>query len=551
MKHIAEGGLTNANLRPASVAVLTEANRGNVLWIGRDTVFIWTSYGVRGPLALVDTDDGFHDYRFNVDAAGTTVEVYWDDSLILTGATIYHSLFQDSAKVYWGEATGTAYGESQWLHVQHNGYAFDADFDADGITDSCDNCPAIANPGQEDVEGDGIGDLCDGCHENAGHDCINCVWESSSASFPDEYCPQWTLHNTASMDEPQFDGDTLVISTMTAMVGAEQMYYEMSLPELSYPLPSTFVVEARMQHIYGTSPDPTTRPTAISVVTAPNTGCVLWIAKDTVFTWASYGVKGQQALVDTDDDFHTYRVEVEQSGATRMYWDDSLVLTGSTSYHWRWWDTAMVYWGEPNLDGYGESRWLYAKHNAYEFDTDYDGDSVTDSCDYCPIIYNPAQEDFDGDGVGDSCDNCLSAYNPVQEDWDGDGVGDACDNCLFAYNPDQADQDGDGWGDDCEMPFNAEWDAASQLMPDDTCPPYEIRLTTDTEVPYLEGDTLVLGTSAIVTETMFGSGSTKYSCGRRTELKECLPRWIRTTNIMSIESKYTPTGRCMCIRMGP
>jgi len=38
-----------------------------------------------------------------------------------------------------------------------------SDGDGDGIGDVCDNCPAYANPGQENADGDGLGDACDSC----------------------------------------------------------------------------------------------------------------------------------------------------------------------------------------------------------------------------------------------------------------------------------------------------------------------------------------------------------------------------------------------------
>jgi hypothetical protein len=45
-----------------------------------------------------------------------------------------------------------------------SGASFTApDQDADGVPDSLDNCPTVANEDQADADGDGVGDICDNC----------------------------------------------------------------------------------------------------------------------------------------------------------------------------------------------------------------------------------------------------------------------------------------------------------------------------------------------------------------------------------------------------
>jgi hypothetical protein len=58
------------------------------------------------------------------------------------------------------------------------------DGDGDGIADSQDNCPAVANPDQHDEDGDGPGDACDNCPHVANADQAN-VGESDANADPD------------------------------------------------------------------------------------------------------------------------------------------------------------------------------------------------------------------------------------------------------------------------------------------------------------------------------------------------------------------------------
>ncbi|MFT7620999.1 MAG: hypothetical protein ACI9WU_000160 [Myxococcota bacterium] len=109
-------------------------------------------------------------------------------------------------------------------------------------------------------------------------------------------------------------------------------------------------------------------------------------------------------------------------------------------------------------------------------DPDDDNDGIPDGDDNAPKVANPDQADTDGDGIGDVIDpdddndgvpdgqdNAPKTPNPDQADTDGDGVGDVVDpdddgdgvpdlsdNCVLVANANQADTDQDGVGDGCD-----------------------------------------------------------------------------------------------------
>jgi hypothetical protein len=89
---------------------------------------------------------------------------------------------------------------------------------------------------------------------------------------------------------------------------------------------------------------------------------------------------------------------------------------------------------------------------------DYDGDSVRNATDNCPLVDNLDQADDNGDGVGNAC-GYFDSFLGWLVDSDADGRPDVVDNCAEKANPDQADVGGAGALGDNPQPNNAIGDA--------------------------------------------------------------------------------------------
>ena len=88
------------------------------------------------------------------------------------------------------------------------------DDDDDGILEGMDNCPEIANPGQEDGDNDGAGDVCDNCPDIANADQLDydedgignaCDATPGCASCPEGYVCQIDACVLIEDDAPSID----------------------------------------------------------------------------------------------------------------------------------------------------------------------------------------------------------------------------------------------------------------------------------------------------------------------------------------------------------
>lgn len=96
-----------------------------------------------------------------------------------------------------------------------------ADNDCDGVNNSTDNCPGVANTNQQDADGDGDGDLCDNCATIAnanqanpdadiwGDVCDNCptVTQPNQSNLDGDFRGDWCDNCIAVVNNDQTDSD--------------------------------------------------------------------------------------------------------------------------------------------------------------------------------------------------------------------------------------------------------------------------------------------------------------------------------------------------------
>jgi len=264
------------------------------------------------------------------------------------------------------------------------------DADSDGISDVCDNCPAVSNAAQKDTDRDGIGDACDNCPSNTNPD-----QSDIDADGIGDVCDQVDV--TLTPPNPS-SSDSITIEARYSGASPPAPFIQIVVNGLI----ANECITTTCRHSGGPYPNGFRY-----YVKYKNTNEVL-VATPEIFKSCIFTIDcDNDGIVNAEDNCPAVANPDQNDKELKFTIAGGVVLTSL-------------------------------------------GDGVGDVCDNCPDQYNPDQKDTDKDGLGDECDNCPGVANPDQKDIDGDKVGDVCDNCPAVSNYSQANHDTDSKGDACD-----------------------------------------------------------------------------------------------------
>jgi hypothetical protein len=186
------------------------------------------------------------------------------------------------------------------------------------------------------------------------------TWSASSGLYPDQIASPWTTIDTANPENPVQAGGILTLATSAV---AENLAYLQTEPVVDTGAP--FFFEARLRFVSGQSTNAARAPVILAMTTAPSVGNALFIGQDQVFFNTGDLTKGPAANVQTDDAFHTYRIEFDGGSGFSLFYDGNLTLSASTFTSAVFNGPAeRLYWGENSVLAFGVSEWEFVRHDA-------------------------------------------------------------------------------------------------------------------------------------------------------------------------------------------
>ena len=197
---------------------------------------------------------------------------------------------------------------------------------------------------------------------NAG---IEVEWEASSGLYPDEIALPFTLVDEANPENPQLtvvDGTDVLRFSTDGLPTYERMFYSHLEIDVFFP----FFVEAELKVLSGSTNKPNRATAMIAALAAPGKLWFLGIdPNDGVFLAGPGTSILDSATRDTNDGFHTYRIETDSAFNVRVFYDaESTPVLSATA-----WDPGAsvlpgIHWGDISSNAEGTSDWKSFSHNA-------------------------------------------------------------------------------------------------------------------------------------------------------------------------------------------
>ncbi|MEO0603362.1 MAG: tandem-95 repeat protein, partial [Myxococcota bacterium] len=265
------------------------------------------------------------------------------------------------------------------------------DSDGDGIGDSSDNCPDVANADQGDVGNNGIGDLCDCTSTEFSADLDPELWASSDQTN------NITTQVVSETHSVRLNGAGAFIQTVP-FPGCGSFYIELQAAA-GPPAPETTDILEVQARLVGD-------PDWVTVLDLPGTGLAESFAP----------LIGQtDGIVDLSTGDAEFRIFVDGDETDDLFFIDDLTIACDEDADF------LVDCDEALLEGYDLTQ------------ADADGDMLIDSEEFAKGT-DPNLPDTDFDTISDLTDNCPFTPNPDQLDDDGDGIGNACS--VFGFYDD-------------------------------------------------------------------------------------------------------------------
>ena len=184
------------------------------------------------------------------------------------------------------------------------------------------------------------------------------VWDGADDLLPNEVSPPWDFSVTGG--SALLRGGELVCRTSDF---GEEISARQSGPLLSFG--GTLVIEARLRVSTSNQNSPHRRAACIRFSRDAQVGGALYLGVDELLLANAEFGTGQTVVVDTNEAYHTYRIELTEAGAITVFQDDEPVLSGATfasaNLHG---SEPYVEWGACSPEAFGTSQWESVRHNA-------------------------------------------------------------------------------------------------------------------------------------------------------------------------------------------